>query len=388
VRIVHVSDCYPPRLGGIETQVRALAMRQAARGDDVHVITATPGLEVRNGIELLDGVTVHRTTVSLPADLPVHPRVGSVLRGLLGEGGAASGADAVHVHGGVVSPFAYPAAKVARTLGLPTVATIHGVWGGVFGPAVRLADVVTGWTRWGVVLTAVSDAAADPIRRIAGPGVPVTLIPNGIDVADWRVGHVAGDPDEVRFVAVMRLAPRKRSLPLVEMVHTASSYLPPGRRVRLTIVGDGPLTERVQKYVRRHDLSTGRCTVDLAGRLTPDDVKSTLATSDVFIAPARLESFGIAALEARTAGLPVLAYAATGIRSFVHHEVEGLLARDDRQMVDNIARIATDDSLRRRITTHNRETEPEQSWPHVLATVDTAYAEAARRGPSAAVGSE
>ena len=379
MRIVHVSDCYPPRLGGIETQVRALAMRQAARGDDVHVITATPGLEVRKGIEMLDGVTVHRTTVTLPADLPVHPRVGSVLRGLLGEGGAAAGADAVHVHGGVVSPFAYPAAKVARALGLPTVATIHGVWGGVFGPAVRFADVVTGWTRWGVVLTAVSDAAADPIRRIAGPGVPVTLIPNGIDVDAWRVGHVPGDPDEVRFVAVMRLAPRKRSLPLVEMVHTASTYLPPGRRVRLTVVGDGPLTERVQKYVRRHDLSSGRCIVDLAGRLTPDDVKSTLAASDVFVAPALLESFGIAALEARTAGLPVLAYAATGIRSFVHHEVEGLLARDDRQMIDNIARLASDDALRARITTHNRETEPEQSWPHVLATVDAAYAEAALR---------
>ena len=378
MRIVHISDCYPPRLGGIETQVRALAMRQAARGDDVHVITATPGHEVRQGVELLDGVTVHRTTVTLPADLPVHPRVGSVLRGLLGDGGAAAGADAVHVHGGVVSPFAYPGAKVARSLRLPTVATIHGVWGGVFQPAVRLADVATGWTSWGVVLTAVSDAAADPIRRIVGPDVPVTLIPNGIDVDAWRVGHVAGDPDEVRFVAVLRLAPRKRSMPLVEMVEKAAASLPAGRRVRLTIVGDGPLSERVQMHIRRQGLSHGRCVVDLAGRLAPDDVKATLASSDVFIAPALLESFGIAALEARTAGLPVLAYAATGIRSFVHQEIEGLLARDDRQMVANIARIATDDDLRARITTHNRSTEPDQSWPHVLETVDEAYARAAK----------
>jgi glycosyltransferase involved in cell wall biosynthesis len=377
VRIVHVSDCYPPRLGGIETQVRALAMRQAARGDDVHVITATPGHEVRQGTETLDGVTVHRTTVRLPADLPVHPRVGSVLRELLGEGGAAARPEAVHVHGGVVSPFAYPGAKVARSLGLPTVATIHGMWGGVFRPAVRLADVVTGWTRWGVVITAVSDASADPIRRIVGPDVPITLVPNGIDVDAWRVRHVAGDPDEVRFIAVMRLAPRKRSMPLVEMVEKASTFLPPGRRIRLTIVGDGPLAERVHKHVRRHGLEHGRCVVDLAGRLAPDDVKATLAASDGFIAPALLESFGIAALEARTAGLPVLAYAGTGIRSFVRHEVEGLLARDDRQMVDNIARLATDDALRSRIAEHNRGTEPDQSWPHVLQTVDETYARAA-----------
>lgn len=376
MRIVHISDCYPPRLGGIETQVRALAVRQAAAGHDVHVITATPGTVVRRGTEVLDGVTVHRTTARMPADLPVHPRVGSVLRELLGDGGEAAGADAVHVHGGVVSPFAYPGARVARQLGLPTVATIHGVWGGVFQPAARFADLLTHWTRWGVVLTAVSDAAADPIRAIVGPDVPVGLVPNGIDVEAWRRPHVAGDSDEVRLVAVMRLAPRKRAMPLVQMAHEASRFLPAGRRLRLTVVGDGPVTAQVRRYVDRHGLAYGRFVVDLAGRLAPDDVKATLAASDAFIAPAKLESFGIAALEARTMGLPVLAYAATGISSFVHHEVEGLLAADDRGMTEAIARIATDDALRERIAEHNRSTEPAQSWPKVLADVDAAYARA------------
>ncbi len=374
MRIVHISDCYPPRLGGIETQVRALAVRQAAAGHDVHVITATPGVEVRSGTEVLDGVTVHRATVRMPAELPVHPRVNHVVRELLT--GAASGADAVHVHGGVVSPFAYPGARVARQLGLPTVATIHGVWGGVFGPAARLADTVTRWSRWGVVLTAVSEAAAEPIRRVVGPSVPVTLVPNGIDVDRWRVGHVAGDPDEVRLVAVMRLAPRKRAMALVRMAHDASRMLPSGRRLRLTVVGDGPLRSQVARYVERHGLEHGSYVVDLVGRLTPDQVRATLAASDAFVAPAMLESFGIAALEARTAGLPVLAYAATGISTFVRDEVEGLLARDDRAMTDALVRIATDDDLRERIATHNRDTEPEQAWPRVLATVEAAYAEA------------
>ena len=75
----------------------------------------------------------------------------------------------------------------------------------------------------------------------------------------------------------------------------------------------------------------------------------------------------------------MLAYAATGISSFVHDGVEGLLATDDRAMVDAIARIASDDALRDRIALHNRTTEPDQSWPHVLATVDAAYAEASTR---------
>jgi len=384
VRIVHISDCYPPRLGGIETQVRALAVRQAAAGHEVHVITATPSERTRNGTEVLDGVIVHRTTARMPADLPVHPRVSSVVRRLLDEGGAAAGADVVHVHGGVVSPFAYPGARAARQLDLPTVVTLHGVWGGVFSPAARLADVVTGWSRWGVVLTAVSDAAADPVRRIVGPVVPVGIIPNGIDAEAWRIPHVAGDPDEVRLVAVMRLAPRKRTMPLVAMVQQASRCLPAGRRLRLTIVGDGPMAAAVRRHIDRHGLTYGPCVVDLAGRLSPAQVRATLAASDVFIAPAKLESFGIAALEARTAGLPVLAYAQTGISTFVHDEREGLLAADDRAMTDAIVRIASDGELRRRISEHNRDTEPAQAWPQVLATVEAAYAEArARSGPAA-----
>ena len=379
MRIVHISDCYAPRLGGIETQVRALAVRQVEAGHDVHVITATPGDEVRRGTELLEGVTVHRATARMPADLPVHPRVASVVRGLLASGGAAGSADAVHVHGGVVSPFAYPAARVARQLDLPTVVTIHGVWGGVFQPAARVADLLTHWTRWGVVLTAVSEAAAEPIRALVGPDVAVGIVPNGIDVAAWRRPHVAGDPDEVRLVAVMRLAPRKRAMALVTMAHRASADLPSGRRLRLTIVGDGPVAAQVRRYVEKHSLAHGRLVVDLAGRLTPDAVKATLAASDAFVAPAKLESFGIAALEARTMGLPVLAYAATGISTFVRDGVEGLLASDDEAMTDAIVRIASDDALRVRIAEHNRSTDPDEAWPHVLQVVADAYTTAHHR---------
>jgi glycosyltransferase involved in cell wall biosynthesis len=230
-----------------------------------------------------------------------------------------------------------------------------------------------------VVLTAVSDAAADPIRRIVGPDVPVGVIPNGIDVDAWRIPHVAGDPDEVRLVAVMRLAPRKRTMPLIEMSEAAAGFLPKGRRLRLTIVGDGPVTAQARRHIERHGLTYGPCVVDLAGRLTPDQVRATLGASDAFVAPAKLESFGIAALEARTAGLPVLAYSGTGIATFVHQEREGLLAADDRGMTTAIARIASDDELRRRIAEHNRATEPDQSWPKVLETVEAAYADARTR---------
>lgn len=378
MRIVHVSDCYAPRLGGIETQVRELATRQARAGHDVHVVTATVAhagpLAGRSGTELLDGVRVHRLVAQLPFDLPVHPRVVPRVRALLAPGGMAGGADAVHVHGGVVSPFAYPAAQVGSALGLPTVVTIHGVWGPVMGPFAALADRLTAWSRWGVLVTAVSDAAAAPIRA-AAPGIDVRILPNGIDVSVWRQAHVPGEADLIRVLSVMRLAPRKRGIPLLQTVSRAQARLG-RRRLRLRVLGDGPARAALTAYARHLGIVDQ---VELLGRVTPDQVREELAQTDVFFAPARRESFGIAALEARTAGVPVIAYDGTGVTSFVRDGVEGLLAADDGQLTDALVQLSLDDRLRSRIAAHNRSVAPEQDWPAVLSLVERMYALAAAR---------
>ena len=69
----------------------------------------------------------------------------------------------------------------------------------------------------------------------------------------------------------------------------------------------------------------------------------------MYVAPANLESFGLAALEARCAGLPVVAKAQTGIREFVEHGQEGLLAANDHQFVDQVLALVRDPALRAKI---------------------------------------
>jgi glycosyltransferase involved in cell wall biosynthesis len=275
----------------------------------------------------------------------------------------------------VVSPFAYPAAQVAATLELPTVATIHGVWGPLMGPVAGLADRLAHWSSWGVLVTAVSEAAAEPIRAQA-PGLDVRILPNGIDAAGWSVPHVAGDPGVVRVLAVMRLAPRKRGIPLLRMVSQAGSRLGRSARLALTVVGEGPARGVLSAYAERHGVDAR-----FTGRVTPAQVRDELAHADVFLAPARRESFGIAALEARTAGVPVLAQEGSGVTSFVRDGVEGLLAADDNQLVDALVRIAIDPGLRERIAAHHRCVAPAQDWSRVLPLVEQLYA-AARREPA------
>jgi glycosyltransferase involved in cell wall biosynthesis len=218
----------------------------------------------------------------------------------------------------------------------------------------------------------VSEVAAQKIRDVVGPDIPVLVTPNGVDPQLWRVTPIPHGVDEVHAVAVMRLAPRKRAMALLGILRSARSEVPADIRLRATIVGDGPDRGRVERYIDQHELD-----ITLAGRLPHEGIRDLYATADLFVQPSIKESFGLAALEARTAGIPIIARQETGITEFVHQGVEGLLADSDEHMAGAIAFLATHPDQRARMAEHNRTVEPQQVWPRVLESVERAY-EAAR----------
>jgi glycosyltransferase involved in cell wall biosynthesis len=183
------------------------------------------------------------------------------------------------------------------------------------------------------------------------------------------------DAGTVTLVSVMRLAPRKRPMHLLKMVRQVREQLPPGIRLRLVVVGEGPERSSMEAYVARHELTD---VVELVGRRTRDEIRGHFARSDVFVAPANLESFGIAALEARCAGLPVVAMARTGIREFVANGTEGLLAQSDRDMVTQLLRLVREPELRQRIAAHNREVPSAVDWGDVVEANVAVYRRAMR----------
>ena len=72
--------------------------------------------------------------------------------------------------------------------------------------------------------------------------------------------------------------------------------------------------------------------VDLVGWQGPEALRALYAKSSLFVMPSRKEAFCIAALEARAAGLPVVANAGTGIADFIRHDDTGLLTDSDGAM--------------------------------------------------------
>ena len=382
MRIALLSDCYLPRLGGIEVQVHDLAARLIGRGHEVVVFTATPGEHGERGgfVDEVDGVPVHRLALRLPFELPVNPLAPRLLRPRLAEGGF----DVAHVHMGVVSPFAVDCARVATGLGLPTAMTWHCMLGSL-EPVFRLAGHVRTWAARGVAMSAVSAVAAEPLQRIVGLSGVVKVLSNGIDIDRWAPqagGAPVREPGAaVRVVSAMRLASRKRPVPLLRTMARVRARVPDEIGMSLEILGDGPDRGRLERFVATHGMGGW---VHLPGRVTRDELRRTYAAADIYVAPAPLESFGIAALEARTVGLPVVGRWGSGLAEFVTDGVNGYLAADDEAMAGALARLVTDGELRASMTAYNLANRPEQSWVRILDGAEDEYRRAIALAGSAA----
>jgi glycosyltransferase involved in cell wall biosynthesis len=365
VKVALLSDCYLPRLGGIEVQTHDLARHLMAAGHDVEVFTATRGAqgEMHGAVTVVDGVPVHRLAARMQWELPVNPLAPAELRRRLVRGGF----DVAHVQTGVVSPFAWDSTRVTVGLGLPTAMTWHCMLAGM-APLFDAARFVRRWSSRGVAMSAVSDVAAEPLRRLVGSGASVGVLPNGIDVARWAVGPVAREPGPLRLVTAMRLAARKRPAALVELVAEAVQVAGPGS-VSLTVLGEGPDRRKVESLVRDRGLDW----VSLPGRVPRDELRQRYAGADVYLSPARLESFGIAALEARTVGLPVIGRSGSGVGEFVTDGVNGIVVSSDSEMSEAIARLAKDPDEVARLRRWNVEHPPQQEWPRVASLAVAEY---------------
>jgi glycosyltransferase involved in cell wall biosynthesis len=364
VRILHVTDHYLPVLGGIETHVAALARRQAGRGDAVTVLTSSPATADGQHHEDTGPVTVRRVR-SLGEGLRVDFRA----------------FDVVHAHSSVVAPFSAPLAALAARRGAPTVVTLHSLWDGL-GPLPAAFAGVVGLRSAPVLWTAVSRVAADQLARRLPRHCDVQVLPNAVEVpprayspATGRSSTVTDAP--VRLVSTMRIARRKRPLQLLAMFEQLSRSV--ATPVHLTVVGDGPLRPRLDRRIVRAGLQDA---VTVTGRVHPDRVPRLLAGSDLYVAPAVLESFGLAALEARCVGLPVVGHAASGMSDFVRHGVEGMLCRSDADMVDRLRELVVDADLRHLMSEHNRIVCSPMTWASAMVQHDATYARARSATPA------
>ena len=352
MKVALVCDWYHPRVGGIERHLHDLAATLAAADHEVVVITPTPG------DDQVDGIRVRR--IAAPRAYRFGFLVTAAGVRAVGDAIADEGVDVAHCHVSIVSPAALGGASQAVRRRIATVITFHSIVPQTHLLA-RTARLALGTAKWPARFAAVSARVAREVRMIAAS--EMTILPNGIDVNAWRTEASPRCDDTVRLISVMRLNAKKRPLKLVDLMRALSVRLPRDQPVHLRIVGDGPERARLQRAVARHGL---RAQVELMGHRSRSEIRDLLASSDVFVLPTLRESFGIAALEARCAGLPVAAMSASGVAELIAHGREGLLAGSDVEFASHVARLVYDRDLRDAIADCNRRTPPSFDWARTL----------------------
>ena len=102
------------------------------------------------------------------------------------------------------------------------------------------------------------------------------------------------------------------------------------------------------------------------------DLLQALKTAYCFILPSRHEPFGIAALEALDAQVPLIASAVGGLKDFLIDGQNALLFEDNN--IDSLLEAYNNlDSVREKIIAGGRMTAAEYNWKNIAAVLTDIY---------------
>lgn len=351
MRIAIVTDWFPPRRGGIETQLRELAGRLARSGNDVDVITATPGAAGDGTFNVTQLDLLHWPD----PPFAISPNLLSAVRQAL-----ARKPDVVHAHVSVISPVGWAGALAGRTLGVPVSVTFHSILRGK-ELVLRAMHLLGGLGRAPIAWSAVSSTVAAQASRGLG-GARVNVLPNGIELDSWDGRARPARAGAIELVAAMRLQRKKRGRHLIRAFARAARGS--NCEARLRIAGDGPERDALERERVRLGLVEGRARVEFLGWQDAATLAELYTRSDGFVMASVHESLGIAALEARAAGLPVIARR-SGNTDFLAHGRNALLADSDDQLAGHMRAYLADASLRRRLA-NARDSLAAYGWQAVL----------------------
>ena len=304
--IAFIVTNYPPRVGGVEKHVGALATQLVALGHRVTVFT----LSDEPGVSVEDGIRVHRLPRRFPvAEVIAFPPLGTSrrLRRALRE----SGATVVSTHTRFF-PMTWIGTRTARRVGIPSIHTEHGsdhvrAASPLVESASRAVDRTLGRRalRRATQVLAVSKDAAAFVRRLSG--VESRLFYNAIDLDEWSVA--TGDlPAEAtaptRVVFVGRLVPGKGWDTFLAACAEIQDTMR-ARGVEAHVLGGGPDLEQCRQRVA--DLGIGDLT-HVEGAVDSARVKEMLTGAVLVNASVLAEGFGITLLEAMAVGAQIVSY--------------------------------------------------------------------------------
>ena len=410
LRVLIVTDSFPPICGGSGWSTWELARGLLTRGHHVEVVKIEigAGASVSEGRYESIGVTTFRKEAT---DLPVvrnivkNERLWSGLGDLLRTRLARGGFDIIHAQH-VMSTV--PAIRAGERAGVPVVATVRDYWPVCYWsdliidpasshlcPACTVANMtqcvrpragavsIAAWTvipymranlrtkrqtlaHAGAVIAVSSAIATDLEARAPELGAtPMFTIPNPVDMSVLE--SVVDSPRPLAspyLVYAGKLAPNKGVQFLLDAVAKAQLGLP------LVVVGDGPLRGALEADAHARGLD-----VRVLGWRDRLEALGWIRHATMLAFPSYgPESLSRVLIEAAALGVPIAAMDTGGTRDILHADRTALLSTDVAQFSRDLARLAADERLRVALGTAARaDVRPRFSAQSVVERVEQVY---------------
>ncbi|HET8715128.1 MAG TPA: N-acetyl-alpha-D-glucosaminyl L-malate synthase BshA, partial [Holophagaceae bacterium] len=307
-------SCYAT-FGGSGVVATEVGKALAARGHEVHILS--PALPPRLvGFE--DRISFHEVTAS-PYPLFEGAPFSIALASKMADVASHHGLDIMHAHYAIPHANAALLARMALEGRLKVVTTLHGTDITVVGSDPSYLPMVKLAIRESDGVTAVSRYLKEETIRIFGVGEGIEVIPNFVrppEDPEPRCRQWLAPEGCAVLTHISNFRPVKRVMDVIQVFERVRRQIP----ARLVMVGDGPDRAEAEAYCRDHGFSAE---VRFTGKQL--DVGSVLACSDLFLLPSATESFGLAALEAMSYGVPVVAAAVGGVPEVIREGVDGFL---------------------------------------------------------------
>ena len=327
MRVAMVSWEYPPLVvGGLAAHVHGLATAMARAGHEVVVLTrAHPYAPDDSEVE---GVRVVRAHVDLPW-VPNDNPLAQVISGnhqvaQLGARLLPWQADVVHAHDWL---GAWAGDTLREAYAAPFVATVHATelgrhQGHLTSTTSEAINAAEWWLTYEAqrVICCSGFMVEEVVRSFQLPRDKITMVPNGVEPSRFRAtGVTRAGAEAPLIVSWGRLEYEKGFQTLIAAV---ARLIPRWAALRCVLVGRGTYSEELRGVARGLGVEQS---VQFAGFVSDEELVRLLNEATCAVIPSLYEPFGIVALEALSAGAPLIAAESGGLREVLTGTDAGLV---------------------------------------------------------------
>ncbi|PUZ22047.1 N-acetyl-alpha-D-glucosaminyl L-malate synthase BshA [Chitinophaga costaii] len=338
--------CYPT-YGGSGVLATELGKALADKGHQVHFITYQQPVRL-NAFH----ANIYYHEVQVPTyPLFDFPPYESALSSTMVDVILNNNLDLLHVHYAIPhASTAYLAKQIVAKQGkrIPFITTLHGTDITLVGKDKTYAPVVTFSINESDAITAVSDNLRDETYKFFNIEKDIHVIYNFVDTHRFRrrdlphFRNAIAPNNEKILLHVSNFRKVKRVPDVVKIFKQVRQQMP----AKLLLVGDGPDRPQIESMCRDWDLCAD---VRFVGK--QEQLEDVMSISDLFLLPSEYESFGLAALEAMAAQVPVISSNAGGLPEVNIDGQTGYTSPvgDVDAMAVNVLRLLGDEALLARL---------------------------------------